>query len=157
MTSCSWFSSRLPPGPATWSNSNKGESLGQRDSRIVVSHTTRLVYVCLSFPRPSALWISGCILGLSSVKSERSRVCDIDFSRPSPESKSGSGEFTSTTGLGAVLCRNFEKSRFYRPKVRINGPATDRRTSFTRRFRAVRVRHASIRPNLSRPRGVGPK
>ena len=25
--------------------------------------------------------------------------------------------------------------------------------SFTRRFRAVRVRHASIRPNLSRPRG----
>ena len=67
-------------------------------------------------------------------------------------------------------------ARFYRPKVRIAHPQisrgsgaqqpgysytaglqTDARASFTRRFRAVRVRHASIRPNLSRPRGVGPK
>ena len=38
-----------------------------------------------------------------------------------------------------------------------HGPVTDQRASFTRRFRAVRVRHASIGPKLSRPRGVGPK
>jgi hypothetical protein len=43
----------------------------------------------------------------------------------------------------------------YRAEAALNGPVTDRRASFTRRFRAVRVRHASIRPNLSRPRGVG--
>jgi hypothetical protein len=42
----------------------------------------------------------------------------------------------------------------YRAEAALNGPATDRRTSFTRRFRAVRVRHASIRPNLSRPRAA---
>jgi hypothetical protein len=53
-----------------------------------------------------------------------------------------------------------------RPKVRIANPQISRgigaqrpgyrptRVSFTRRFRAVRVRHASIRPNLSRPRGA---
>ena len=47
--------------------------------------------------------------------------------------------------------------RRYRAEAALNGPVTDRRASFTRRFRAVRVRHASIRPNLSRLRGVRPK
>ena len=40
--------------------------------------------------------------------------------------------------------------RRYRAEAALNGPITDRRASFTRRFRAVRVRHASTRPNLSR-------
>jgi hypothetical protein len=86
------------------------------------------------------------------------------------------GEFTKTTGLGAalwrgpVLCRQisreiallppqsqrYRQSRRYRAEAALNGPVTGRRASFTPQFRAVRVRHASIRPNLSpRPRGVG--
>ena len=47
--------------------------------------------------------------------------------------------------------------RRYHAEAALNGPVTDRRACFTRRFRAVRVRHASIRPHLSRPRGVGSK
>jgi hypothetical protein len=51
------------------------------------------------------------------------------------------GELTKTTGLGAVLCRKIEKSRFYRPqsqnrqsadiaRKRRNGPVkTDARPS----------------------------
>jgi hypothetical protein len=53
------------------------------------------------------------------VKSEKIEVDDIDVTRTSPESKSAGGEFTRTTGLGAILCRvvaicisTFEKSRF---------------------------------------------
>ena len=60
---------------------------------------------------------------------------------------------------------HFEKSRFYRSKVRIANPqiSRSRKRRSTARLqtdvrpsrdgsRAVRVRHASIRPNLSRPR-----
>ena len=40
-------------------------------------------------------------------------VCYIDFSRPSPESKSGRGIHQKNRFLGAVnLCRHFETSRF---------------------------------------------
>ena len=69
------------------------------------------------------------------------------------------GEFTKTTGLGAVLChraftapKSESQIRRYRAEAALNGPVTARRASFTRQFRAVRVRHASIRPNLSQDR-----
>ena len=82
---------------------------------------------------------------------------------------------TKTAGVweNGSRCRHFKKIaltylrftarksestiRRYRAEAALNGPVTDQLASFTRRFRAVRVRHASIRPNLSRPRGVGPK
>ena len=83
------------------------------------------------------------------------------------------GEFTQTTGLRAVLSRHFEKSRFYRPKVRIAHPqisrfARKRRSTTRLQTDARAVLHATVpsslgparkhtRPNLSRPRGVGPK
>ena len=86
-------------------------------------------------------------LGFPSVNSEKTKIevyC-IRFSRLSPVSK-----FTRITGLGAILKSPFRDiAVFYRPKVKkspigryiarpeaaLNGPATDRRTSFTRRFR----------------------
>jgi len=117
----------------------------------------------------AALHMAGFTLRLYSRVSQcefrKIEVYCIDFSRPSPVSKFAGGIHYRITGLGAILCRHFEKSRpksestigRYRAEAALNGLATDRRTSFTRRFRAVRVRHASIRPNLSRPRGVGPK
>ena len=45
----------------------------------------------------------------------KNEVYDIDFSRPSPENKSGRGIHSTyrATGVGAILCRHFEKSRFY--------------------------------------------
>jgi hypothetical protein len=94
-------------------------------------------------------------------------VYDIDFSRPSPDIKSGRGihcnyrfgsDYVAISRNRAFTAPKPESPiRRYRAEAALNGPVTDRRAStFTRRFRAVRVRHASIRPNLSRPRGVGP-
>ena len=56
------------------------------------------------------------------MKSEKIEVYDIDVTRTSPESNSAGGEFTRTTGLGAILCRHSDKSRFYNPKVRMTHP-----------------------------------
>ena len=80
---------------------------------------------------------------------------------------------TFITGLGAVLYRRFEKSRFYRLKVRIanpqisraeaalNVPVTDRRVARPssdgpEQFGSSTQAHTA-NENLSRPRGVGPK
>ena len=54
------------------------------------------------------------------------------------------------------LARQIAADGNRRAEAALNGPVTDQRTSFTRRFRAVRVQHASTWPNLSRPRGIGP-
>ena len=42
------------------------------------------------------------------------------------------GEFTRITGLGAIICRHFDKSRFYRPKVRIANRQISRGSSAQR-------------------------
>jgi len=82
----------------------------------------------------------------------------IDFSRPSPESKTGREIHQNNRfGSGSDAPQPESPTRISRAKAALNSPVTDRRASFTRRFRAVLVRYASIRPNLSPPRGVGPK
>ena len=61
------------------------------------------------------------------------------------------GEFTRITGLGAILCRHFEKSRFYRPKVRIANRQISRGSSAQRPgYRPTHVLHATV------PSGSGP-
>ena len=74
----------------------------------------------------------------------------IDFSCPSPESKNRRG-INSNSSLGAVLCRNFEKSRFCRPKVRIANPHIARGSGTQRPgYRPTRALHATV-PSSSGP------
>ena len=127
-------------GPRTYPHvetSSKFEVLGPRNG-----HVDR--------PRqnPSKLRLYSRVVVCEIMKTE---VYYRHFSRPSPESKSGGGEFTKTTGLGAVLCRHFENSRFYRPKVRIAHPQISRGSGAQRPgYRPTRVLHATV------PSGSGP-
>ena len=107
--------------------------------------------------------------GLSCVQSGKSRFYCIDFSRPSPGRVNLGGDFTKTRALWRLGTAFYEYVAILRiallprPKARIAnpqsadiarkrrstaGPVTDRRASFTRRFRAVWVRHASIRGQI---------
>jgi hypothetical protein len=55
------------------------------------------------------------------------------------------GEFTRITGLGAIICRHFDKSRFYRPKVRIANRQISSGSSAQRPgFRPTHVLHVTI-------------
>ena len=90
------------------------------------------------------------ILGLSSVKSEKSTFLTKTFHARRLRVNLG-GEFTKTAGLGAVLSRNFEKSRFYRPKVRIANPQISRGSGAQwPSYIPTRVLHATV------PNGSGP-
>jgi hypothetical protein len=82
-------------------------------------------------------------------------VYDIDFSRPSPESKSGRGIpplKLHRFGSGSMsMSRHSDKSRFYRPKVKIANPQISRGSGAQRPgYRSTRVLHATI------PSGSGP-
>ena len=61
--------------------------------------------------------------------------------------------------LDSAALKPESANRENRPEAARNGPVLGlgRLASPTRRFQAVRVQHASTRPNLSRIRGVGPK
>ena len=114
---------------------------------------------------------SGCPQCVCEIR--KIEVFAIDFSTPVAFSERVNlgAEFTKskTAGLGAILRLYVAISRnrgFYRPKVRIANPQISGGSGAQRPGNrptrvlhatvpsAVRVRHASKRPNLSRPRGV---